>query len=68
MIERASVLELTEENAVGSIRLMPAVTFGRRATALTGIAPASEADGPFAAGALSWGWPWTDHITCSGGK
>jgi hypothetical protein len=58
--ERVSLL--TEDDPVGSMRLATNVTFGQRAAALSGIAPASSEGGLFDR-ALSWTHP--DITTCS---
>jgi len=45
------------------MRLTTTITFGQRAAALSGIAPASSEGGLFDRVALSW--PWPDQTTCS---
>ena len=59
--ERISLL--TEDDPVGSMRLATNVTFGQRAAALSGVAPA---DGGLFDRALSWTWP--DITTCSNNR
>ena len=63
MSDKERVSLLAEDNPVGSMRLTTTITFGQRAAALSGIAPASSEGGLFDRVALSW--PWPDQTTCS---